>query len=306
MQAYDPSVVDNSNFGQMVQSIIDDLHRPDLQNLVPRYVHKAIAFYARQPFFFNEWSNTNITGWQAGLYYQQGSAIYDTASDTNPYIFVVVQAGISGGSKPSFTPNIFTPPGQGKVFTPGQIGTTIDNQIVWATAQAWPNSNTAVKSYWSELSTIPSVNTYQPPLDYAFPYLVEITWAGLRVPLLKISYPELRNLDLIRPAPITSYPYNWAWYQQQLYIFPYPAQFFPITLSYYTSPPPPVNATDSNFWMTTAKTLISSYAKARINLEVIRDTEAYQADMQAAKDEFISLRVKEMSQQDLLIPSDVW
>ena len=304
-EAYPPSSADARTFGNLVQAIIDDLHRPDLQNLIPRYVRAAIDFYARQPFFFTQIDNTPIQPWQAGLYYPQGTSIFDTASDTNPYIFVVVQAGISGNSKPTFTPNIFISPGP-RIFTPGQSGTTVDNGIVWATAKSWPPSNLPAASFWSQLSTVPYANQYVPPIDYTSPYLIEITWASLRTPLIKISYPELRAMDLIRPAPVTTFPVNWAWYQQQIYIWPYPADFFPLTLSYYSAPFPPVNATDTNWWTTTAEALIRAYTRARLNLEVIRDTEAYQADMQAAKDEFISLRVKEMSQQDLLIPADIW
>jgi hypothetical protein len=307
-EAYPPSSVDSRTFGNLVQSVLDDLHRPDLQNLVPRYVRAAIDFYARQPFFFTQIENTPITqGWQPNLYCPVGTSFYDIASDNKYYIFVAVQAGISGMSKPLLTPNIFISPGP-PIFNTGQSGTTVDNGVVWATAKAWPQSTTSVpaKSYWSQLSTVPYLNQYVPPVDYTSPYLIEITWAGLRTPLIKISYPELRNMDLIRPAPVSTFPVNWAWYQQQIYIWPYPADFFPLTLSYYSAPFPPTQATDTNWWTTIAEALIRAYTRARINLEVIRDTDAYQADMQAAKDEFISLRVKEMSQQDLLIPSDVW
>jgi hypothetical protein len=306
-EAYPPSSADLRTFGNLVQAILDDLHRPDLQNLVPRYVRAAIDFYSRQPFFFTQVENSPIQAWQAGLYYPVGTSIYDTASDTNHYIFVVVQAGVSGNIKPTFTPSIFTSPGP-PIFNAGQIGTTVDSGVVWATAKPWPVSTNSIpaKSFWSQLSSVPYLNQYVPPVDYTAPYLIEITWASLRVPLIKISYPELRNMDLIRPAPVTTYPVNWAWYQQQIYIWPYPADFFPLTLSYYSAPFPPVNAIDSNWWTTVAEALIRSYSRARINLEVIRDTEAYQADMQAAKDEFISLRVKEFSQQDGPIPGDVW
>lgn len=308
-EAYNPLDADSRTFGDLIQRVLLDLHRPDLLQLAPDYIRDAIRYYSRMPFFFNQIDNTNIGGWQASLYYPQGTTIIETASDLNQYIFVALTAGTNGSTIPVFTPTIFQPNGvPGINFAPGDPGVTQDGTIYWATVQQWtPSTDGATNFFWTQLSTVPTFNQYVGPLDYVAPYRVEITIPNLRFSLTKQSYDDLRNWDVIRPSPTTAYPTDWAWFQNQIYIWPYPVSFYPLTLSYYTAPPVPVNMTDSNFWTTTAESLIRAYTRARINAEVLRDVEAAQADQAVAKLEFDALKLEEVAQnQTGNIPPDYW
>ncbi len=307
-EQYVLSSADSRTFGDLIGRVLGELKRPDLQDKAPDFIRDAIRYYSRQPFFFNEIDNATVPAWTASLYVPAGTTIRDTASDGNYYIFVNLVSGSNGGSKPTFTPNLFVPSGSaGIVFTAGQTGTTVDGNITWATVQAWPATNAAANTFWTQLSTIPSTNQYTPPIDYISPRRVEITAAGLRLPLGKLSYDELRNLDVIRPAPITVYPTLWAWYQNLIYVWPYSLGFYPLTLSYYTGPFPPKQTNESNFWTTTAEAMIRNCAKGLLNEQIIRDTEAMAKDFAAAKREFDALRLQEVEMNATgKIPPDSW
>lgn len=308
-QAYALVDSDQRTFGDMITQLLLDLHRPDLQQIAPEYIRIAIRYYSRLPFFFNQISNDSVLGWQADLTIPRGYCIIETASDTNTYIFVALNSGVNGPTIPTFTPTIFTPNGvPGVIFQPGDPGVTTDGGVYWATVRAWnPNVAGATSFYFTQLSTVPSFNQYVPPIDYIAPYRVEITVPNLRYSLVKQSFDVLRSWDVIRPAPTTSYPTDWAFFQNQIYIWPYPVSFYPITLSYNTAPFPPQNLTDSNFWTTVAEAMVRAYARARINAIVLRDVEAAQADYKEAETEFTSLKTQEvLMHQTGNIPPDVW
>ena len=307
-QQYVQSSADSRNFGDLIGRVLGELHRPDLLSSAPDFIRDAIRYYSRQPFFFNEIDNTAVPVWTASLYVPAGTTIRDTASDGNYYIFVNLVSGLNGAVKPTFTPNLFVPSGSaGIVFTAGQTGTTIDNAITWATVEAWPATKPDVSTFWTQLSTIPATNQYTPPIDYSAPRRVEITAAGHRFSLGKLTYDELRNLDVIRPPPITNYPTLWAWYQKLIYTWPYALGFYPLTLSCYTAPFPPKETKESNFWTTTAEAMIRCYAKGLLNEQEIRDSESAQKDFAAAKREFDALKLQEIEMNATGgIPADSW
>lgn len=308
-QAYALSDSDQRTFGELIQRVVDETKRPDLLGEIPGYIRDAIRYYSRQPFFFNQVDNTAVTTWAASLYIPRGYTIRDTASDGNYYIFVALTPGNNDSSKPTFTPTLFTPSGTaGIVFVAGQDGTTVDNEVTWATVEAWPATNADVSTRWAQLSTVPAVNQYVGPIDYVAPRVIEITAAGNRYELNKIGYPKLRSYDVVRPAPMTTYPTEWAWFQKQIYVWPYSNGFYPLTLSYYSAPFPPMDNSDSNFWTTTAEAMIRNYAKARIQAERIRDPDAALTDMKVAQDEFKSLKLQEVIQESTgaIPPSNEW
>ena len=307
-EAYSPSDADTRTFGDQITRLLKDLKRPDLQDIVPDYIRDAIRYYSRMPFFFNQLDNTGITTWTASQQVPAGYTIRDTASDGNYYIFVNLVEGRNGSSKPSFTPTLFVPSGTaGIVFTAGQAGTTVDNQITWATVKAWPATNAPANTEWTQLSTIPATNQYTPPIDYVAPYLVELTATGLRYPLNKEAYKHLRAKDVIRPPSAMIYPVDWAWFQKLIYVWPYANGFYPITLSYYTAPFPPKQTQTSNFWTTTAELMVRSYAAGLIHQKVTRNQEAMNMEFAVAKAEFNSLRSQESEQQATGgAPSEQW
>jgi hypothetical protein len=292
----------------MLQRIIRELHRPDLLGQVQDFARDAIRHWSRQPFFFTEIDNTDIGGWAGSLFVPYGYTIRETADDGNEYIFVALTSGNNGTVIPTFDHRLFTLAAQpGPIFNVGDFGTTVDNEVTWATVEAWPDSRGPASNKWTQLSTVPTINQIIPPIDYVAPTTVEITAANLRYELGKTSYRNLRKVDVIRPAPVTVYPTDYAFYQKRIYCWPYPIQFFPITLSYYSAPFPPRAVTDSNFWTTTAERLIRCYTKHIIHRERMYDPEAAAMELENAESEKISLQDQEREQQSQEGPSpEAW
>ena len=306
-QGWSPLAPDQRTYADLLARILDDINRPDLANIAQSYSQDAIRYYQRKPFFFNDTDNTQVPGWQANTFYTQGATLSVQAIDMSQIAVVNLIAGLSGNVQPAFDPTIYVPPTNltsPPVFTPGP-GTSPDNQALWATVAPFQ------VGIYAQLSTVPFQNQYVPPLDYIAPRRVEVTWAGnLRIGMTYISYDELRNYDVIRPTPPASYPEYWTFYQQQLYFWPYPTTFQAITLSYRTAPPLPINATDSNFWTTSAEGLIRYWADARIAEGIIGDQDAAGRFYDLAKQELAAL-VGQRIQQDTAgegdgIPASPW
>jgi hypothetical protein len=295
-ESYLQAQIDSRTFGAQQARLIDDLNRPDLSNIVTEYLQDAMRFYQRKAFFFNEIDNTAIPGWVASTFYPQGSTILVTISSVQ-YVFVALQTGIgqSDGSTPAFPATIFTipattPPSQPPP-PPATPGTIADNTVIWA------NIGPFTQGVYTQLSTVYNVNQYVPPIDYVSPILVEITWSSnIRQQLLKVSYEELRSYDVIRPSPSYSYSTMWAWFQSQIYLWPYPSGFFPLTLSYRTAPQIVQLAGDSNFWTTTAERLIRKYAQKIIASEVMSDSAMAELAANAEKEELATLRSQQIEQ----------
>jgi hypothetical protein len=312
-QGYRLTEIDQRTFGAMQQRLLDDLNRPDLGNVVQSYIRDAIRYFSRKSFFFSECTNENTVPWEPNTIWPRGSTItFSSGFDT--YIAVASNTGMSGTTLPSFTTTPFVPPSGSNQSPPppGGVGTTDDgggppNGIRWLTvenASALGHNN----NYWTQLSTVYSINKYRPPIDYNTPRLVEVTAASLRYRLIQIPYDELRAMDVIRPSPITVYPTYWAWFSEHIYVWPYPNGFYPLTLSFYSAPPVPKNADFINFWTTDAEALIRAYAEYLIQTKVLKDAEAAALAKQIAMEEFAALQSQASGQNMLygIPPSDDW
>lgn len=306
---------DLRTFGDQQQRLLEDLNRPDLSGIVIKYLQDAMRYYQRFPFFFSDLDNTAAVAWAASTHYPQGSAIQFT-NGGNTYLAVALNAGLSNATTaPTFPTTIFQiPQGSPLPFPPpasGTAGTVDDNGgaptgIIWATVI---NLTTArqTQQFWTQLVTVYNVNQYIPPIDYVAPRLVEITAASMRYALQSVPYPELRGMDVIRPTPVTVYPQFWAWYQEQIYVWPYPNGFYPLTLSYRTAPQLARNATDVNFWTTDAELMVRAYAEFLIQMKVLKDPDAAQAAYAVAQRELLAIKSQTISQQvPMGIPPDVW
>ena len=250
--------------------IVDDLNRPDLISQAQDYAKDAIRYFQRKPFFFNDTDNTLVPPWIADLYYTQGATIQVNVGGTQT-AFVALNAGLAGAVQPTWpatqfsnpTPPAFPPPAIG---TPGTVQ---DNQILWA------NNGPYQQGATTSFSTVYQINQYVMPLDLIALNLVEVNWQGnIRIKLIEITYEQLRSYDVIRPFAPASYPSWFAWYQQQVYLWPYPAGLYPITLSYRSAPPIPVLPITSNIWTTQAEACVRYYAEGLMNLNLMHDQSA--------------------------------
>lgn len=303
-QSYTANQIDTRSFGQQIQRLLDDLNRPDLQNIAQQYLQDAMRFYQRKPFFFNEIDNSAVGTWTANTLWPFGTTIQINISGT-VYAFVQVAnlpgsgvtAPLGGSTAPSWPSTEFTAPtGTPPVLPPPVLpvaGAVQDNQAIWVNTGNYQFGTT------TQLSTVYNWNQYQPPIDYVSPHLVECTWSGnIRQQLAKKSYGELRYYDVIRPSPPYSYPTMWAYFQSQLYLWPYPNGFYPLTLSYRTAPQLVSAAGDSNFWTTIAERLIRKYAQASIEREILHDAQAAQVSATAVIEELSALRSQGIMQQN--------
>ena len=288
---------DLRTFGTQQSRLLDDLNRPDLQAQVTSYLQDAMRYFQRKAWFFNEIDNSVVPQYANATNYPLGSCVQVNVGGTI-YVFCALNTGLSMAvGAPVWTPIPFIVPANNPpVFPPppsGTAGTVNDNGgpptgIIWANiGQFQPQAS----GIFTQLSTVYNINQYTPPIDYVSPSLVEVVWSGnLRQPMSKISYQELRGYDVIRPSPPYSYPTMWAYFQQQIYLWPYPNSFYAITLSYRTAPLLVSQANDSNFWTTIAERLIRKYAQAAIEREVLKDDAAAGLSMQAVKEELNALR----------------
>jgi hypothetical protein len=315
-ESYTTAEVDNRTFGLQQQRLLNDLNRPDLSGVVIEFLQDAMRHYARMPFFFNDTDNNSTAAWVASTVYPQGAtATFVDSGDT--YLIAALNQGTSGLVQPTFTTDIFQVPSgtNGAVFPPpvsGTAGTTDDNGgsagagIIWGTITNM-TSNDQTVDYWTQLTTVYNIGQYVPPIDYVAPRLVEITIPNIRIPLIELSYPELRSYDVIRPNVVSSYPAWWSWYQQKIYVYPYPQAFYPLTLSYRSAPAIPTQAQQSNIWTTKAEQLVRAYAEGLIQERVLKDPEAAQLAFSAAERSFTAIRSQSISQQVIMgIPSSDW
>lgn len=307
-QQWSATSVDNRTFGQQIQRVLDDLNRPNLAAQAPAYLQDAMRFWARKPFFFSDTDNTSILSYANSVIVTQGTTIIATPSGGSPTYFVALNAGVTGNSgTPVWPSTVFQVPSGNNQNSqpppaPGTAGTVDDNGIIWA------NNGTTDVGVYTQLTTVYNINQLTMPIDLIAFTRVEVTWQlTQRIEMQPLPYATLRDYDMIRPTPPATYPSWYCWYQQQCYLWPYPAGLYPVTLSYRSSPPLAQLATDSNFWTTTAEALIRYEAEARMQREVIHDEEAAQTCFAMARQEFLALQSQD-SQQNVRagIPASDW
>jgi len=304
-QSYLPQQADTRTFGGMCTRLLNDLNRPDLGDVVQDYLLDAIRYFQRQAFFFSECDNTEVPPWQAGTKYPFGSCVQVVNGDGYTDVMCAVSPGIrQSGPTPPFWPLDLYQPLPGSVYYEPPLldepGVVADGGVVWG------NIGEYQPGFHTQLSTVPNANQYTPPVDYVAPYQVQLTTANLRLRLEHISFIELSDYDVIRPAPIAAYPRFWAYWQQQIYFWVYPSGFFPVTLNYFCGPHLVQKATDSNYWTTQGERLIRKYAQAAISREVLYDQEAAQLAMAAASEELGHLKAQAVGQQGYKIPAWDW
>lgn len=303
-ESYLSTQVDSRNFGTQIQRLMDDLNRPDFQNIATEYLQDAMRYFQRRPWFFSETDNSLVPSWVASTNYPQGSTIQESVAGTT-YAFVALNSGLSGTVQPTWPATIFTVPANSPpVFPPpasGTAGTVDDNGgaptgVIWANVATFQPQGSGV---FTQLSTVYNVNQYKPPIDYVSPYSIECVWSGnIRKELRKVSFQELRDYDVIRPSPPYSYPTMWAYFQQQIYLWPYPNGFYALTLLYRMAPTLVQGTNDSNFWTTIAERLIRKYAQSSIEREVLKDAQAAEVSMSAATEELSALRSQGIQTQN--------
>ena len=308
-QQWPASQVDQRTFGQQQQRVLDDLNRPNLQSQATSYLQDAMRYWQRKPFFFTDIDNTAPLAWTQNVIVVPGTTIQVPISGTT-YNFVAANGGTTDTTTPVWPTTIFTVPsttGNPPPLPPpppGTAGTVNDNGVIWL------NNGPIIGGFGAntQFTTVYNINQYIPPIDLIAFTRVEVTWAGtIRLEMDPLSYQELRDYDVIRPTPPTTYPTKYCWYQNQLYLWPYPVGLYPITLSYRTAPPLAVNVGDVNIWTTQAEGMVRHYAEGRIQEVIVGDKAMADICYGVAEQEYLDL-LQETTQRDVRagIPPSEW
>lgn len=316
-QQWPQTQVDQRTFGGQQARTLDDLNRPNLQGVVTNYLQDAMRYWQRRPFFFNDTDNGNPLVWTPDVITTIGTTIQYTDNSGVKWNFVAANAG---KTDPSSAPNFqnalaqefVIPAGVPVTIPPPPVGTpgTIDDNGGPPDGVRWINNGQVIGGFNTntQLTTLYNVNQYALPIDLVAFTRVECTWARtMRVELVPLSYAELRDMDVLQPTPPTTYPTFYAYYQQRLYVWPYPVGLYPITFSYRSAPPIAQLAEDSNIWTTDAEAMVRHYAEGRILESVIGDQQMAQMCFDIANQEFLDLQ-QQTSQRDVRhgIPPSDW
>jgi len=141
-------------------------------------------------------------------------------------------------------------------------------------------------------STVVDQQAYATPTDYLEPDSLTVTDTveDVRYTLTRRSWSWIR-LHLIDQDTKTR-PDDWAYYADQIWLYPVPDQVYTLTMSYLKRLDTLSAFTDTNEWMTHGEELIRSRAKWDLLLHTIRDYDAAQSMAGAVEDALFNLRGK--------------
>lgn len=117
------------------------------------------------------------------------------------------------------------------------------------------------------------------PTDIAELDAVSLTVSGDTRPVHPRSYAELERL--IASTTSRGQPSVYAWYDEQMRLYPVPDAVYTVTLSYLQRIPVPAADGTSNAWTTEAEQLIRAAAKKALQRDVLRDPEGEAASERA-------------------------
>lgn len=147
------------------------------------------------------------------------------------------------------------------------------------------------------ITTIRAQNIYPLPAGMQCLTGIRLMLGSVWIPIARTSYEAILASDVVNP-PFITLPSVFAQRGTTFRLFATPDRNYPLELQSNNSPPPPVDATDFNFWTddgpTEAATLIAAAACAEILRRVINDV--------PRADQFDALRGREeASLQELAI-----
>ena len=91
----------------------------------------------------------------------------------------------------------------------------------------------------------------------------------------QVSYEHLEDIDA-GVTPLSGYPRLWAWYAEQIRLYPSPNAEYLMTMSYQHERPVLSADADTNFWTEDGEELIRNRAKKDICMSVLYDGEKAQ------------------------------
>jgi hypothetical protein len=115
---------------------------------------------------------------------------------------------------------------------------------------------------------------YYGAADFAdIPRLIEII--SMMATINAVDFPlqaeDYRQMDRAQNSYYKGPPRTYAYYGEQIRLYPIPDQAYPLRMSYHYRLTPLVNAGDTNAWMTDAEMLIRQTAKGLLAIDVLQE-----------------------------------
>jgi hypothetical protein len=169
----------------------------------------------------------------------------------------------------------------------------IQNAIQDAIAQFEPN-----RFYFNQ--TIGTFNTtanreYYGAADFAdIPLLIEVNslLVGISGSKSALQAEDFRQMDRVQNGAWFGPPRAFAYYNQQLRLFPIPDAVYPLTMAYHHRLSPLVAPTDTNAWMTDGEMLIRQTAKGMLALDVLQEANIVQGAQVLADKALVRLQME--------------
>jgi len=105
------------------------------------------------------------------------------------------------------------------------------------------------------------------------PLLIEINSLMVAISGSKsaLQAEDFRQMDRVQNGAWWGPPRSFAYYNQQIRLFPIPDQAYPMTMAYHHRLTPLVAGSDTNAWMVDGEMLIRQTAKAALALDVLQE-----------------------------------
>ena len=143
-----------------------------------------------------------------------------------------------------------------------QIANAISSAISFYSATRW---------WWlfgrATAETVADQAFYAVPTDMMSTDTLLITISTSKDPLDHVEYDDIDSID---SGLYTGQPDRWAYYQDQIRLYPIPDDAYTLTLSYHKKLED-LEDSESNAWTTTAKDLIRYRALAEIYTTILKD-----------------------------------
>lgn len=147
-----------------------------------------------------------------------------------------------------------------------QINRAINRAIHYYTKERfWFNEKT---STFSTTNTVKNYDSSTIPTDIAQIDYMEIVVSGSDLELTPITYTEIESMDVNHQTGI---PSKYAWYKENIYLFPIPNNTYTVNISYQQTYADLSADSDTNDWTTSAEDLIEARACWWIYARVLKD-----------------------------------
>ena len=142
----------------------------------------------------------------------------------------------------------------------------------------------------STASTVDGQQAYAMPTDFLEAEALTVTWDTIRFSMKRRPWSWLRRHNLL--ATSTTLPRNWAYFADQMFLYPIPDKVYTLTLSYLKRLAALAAYADTNDWMTHGEELIRTRAQWDLMFHTAKDYTAAAMLNQAVEDTLLNLRGK--------------